>query len=172
MEEQVNAWLLQFWSRINTVCSLFTAVTATGSAVAVWPLWGQPQYRIVWGTVTGCAALSSVFVTVFSVPERVRTLSEFYSKFLRLRLSVRAFIQDIDTMDLSEAQKRFRELRDEGHTLIASAPPDIALTRERRLKIQEQLDAILRARGTPNERKTQSQECPPGTSQARLEAPR
>jgi hypothetical protein len=37
----------------------------------------------------------------------------------------------------------FRELREKRHELIASAPPDIALTRRRRARIQRELDDIL-----------------------------
>ncbi len=131
MEELVNAWLLSFWTRVNVVGALFTAVT----------------YRWIWGIVAGCAALSSVFLTVFGVPERVRSQGKAYSEFLRLRWAVLAFCQDIDSMEVAEAQKVFRELRERGHSLIASAQPDIALTRRRRAKIQRELDAILSKEG-------------------------
>jgi hypothetical protein len=147
MEELVNAWLLRFWSRINTAGSLLVIVTSTGSAVAVWPLWGQPQYKLAWGIIAACASLSSIFLTVVNVPERVKSQGKFHSDFLRLRLSVEAFSQDIDTMELREAQMRFRELREEGHKLIASAPPDFALTRKKRETIQDELDTILRTEG-------------------------
>jgi hypothetical protein len=147
MEELVNAWLLSFWTRVNVVGALFTAVTSTGSAIAIWPLWGKEGYRWIWGIVAGCAALSSVFLTVFGVPERVRSQGKAYSEFLRLRWAVLAFCQDIDSMEVAEAQKVFRELRERGHSLIASAQPDIALTRRRRAKIQRELDAILSKEG-------------------------
>jgi hypothetical protein len=146
MEELVNAWLLRFWSRINTGVSLLVAVTSTGSAVAVWPLWGQPQYKLVWGIVAGCAALSSIVLTALKVPDRIKSLGEFHSQFLRLRLSVEAFSQDIDSMELADAQKKFKELRDEGHKLIVSAPP-VSLTEGTREKIQEDLDSILKTKG-------------------------
>jgi hypothetical protein len=143
MEELVNAWLLSFWTRVNIVGSLFTAITSTGSAIAIWPLWGKEGYRWIWGIVAGCAALSSVFLSVFGVPERVRNQGKFYSEFLRFRLSVQDFCQDIEDMDIADAQKVFRELREKRHELIASAPPDIALTRRRRARIQRELDDIL-----------------------------
>jgi hypothetical protein len=74
---------------------------------------------------------------------RIRSLGKFLADFLRLRLSILAFRQDIAGMEFEDAEKKFRELRDEGHKLIASAPP-VALTQKRREKIQKELDSILK----------------------------
>lgn len=143
MEELVNAWLLAFWSRINFIGSLLVAVTSTGSAVAVW----LQKFDQTWKAIALLASLSSILLTVATVAERVKTQGKFYSEFKQLRLNVVAFGQDIDSMDIAEARKKFRELRDEGNKLISSAPPDIALTRGRKEKIQEELDTILRKEG-------------------------
>jgi hypothetical protein len=146
MEELVNAWLLAFWSRINFVGSLLVAVTSTGSAVAVW----LQKFDQSWKAIALLASLSSILLTVATVAERDKNQGKFYSDFKQLRLNVVAFGQDIDSMDIGdipEARKRFRELRDQGNKLIANAPPDIALTRGRKEKIQEELDTILRKEG-------------------------
>ncbi len=99
-----------------------------GPAVAIWPS-GQPQYKLAWGIVAGSASLASIlFMTVVNVPERVKSLGKFHSEFLRLRLSVEAFSQDVDSMDLREAQIRFRALREEGHKLIGQRSSRFRLT--------------------------------------------
>jgi hypothetical protein len=60
---------------------------------------------------------------------------------------VSGWLLSVWSRKLSEGRKKFRELRDEGNKLISDAPPDIALTKGRKLKIQEELDSILKREG-------------------------
>jgi hypothetical protein len=143
MEELVSFWLLSFWSRISFVGSLLVAVTATGSTIAFW----LQKFDVVWKVLSLFAAVSSTLLTVANVADRVKNQGKCYSQFRELRLDVVAFEQDIETMEPNQARARFRELRDRGNKLIADAPPDAALTRGRKGKIQDELDIILRKEG-------------------------
>ncbi len=147
IEEKAEEWLLDFWSRVNTIASLLVSLTSSGSALAGLALWANPAGKTAWAWIAGLAALMSVLTSVFSVSNSVKSHSEYRAGFLRLRLAAESLIQDLPMVSVDEGRQQFVELRTKVNALIEKAPHDLALTKARRAALQDELEGILVSKG-------------------------
>jgi hypothetical protein len=89
-EQLLAEKLLRSWYWVDVWSRLLVAVTASGSAIAAWAVWGQSGLNVVWAVVAGVAALVSVVHSVLNVSNRLKEVSETRAAFLLIRTDTEA----------------------------------------------------------------------------------
>jgi len=147
-QELASEALMGRWQKIDIVTSLLVALTASGSAVAGWALWSAQGAKLVWAMLAGVASLASIAHSVMGVPGRVREQEELRRLFSELRVDCETFQQQLRVgLEMAEARAKYDKLRERLTQCTGRTRPDLALTTRLRKKVQERLNAMLKARG-------------------------
>lgn len=151
-QELMAGALVGRWQRIDLIIVFFVAITASGSAISGGALWNQPGGKVAWATLAGIVSIASIAHAVAGVPSRLKQQEELRRAFAELRIDIDTFQQQL-TIGLSDDQARsqFEHLRGRYRKLTGSASPDIVYTSKLSLKIQGQLNKILKAEGYIND---------------------
>jgi hypothetical protein len=136
------------WEKIDiTVIFLMTA-TASGSAVAGWSLWNNPDWRIVWLAIAGLASVISIGHGAVAVPRRIKEQEKIRRTFSWVRVNLETLRRNLDgdteSKEAKQALERFHELEKEFDRAVADSPKDIALTVKLRNRVQDELDLRLK----------------------------
>ena len=145
-QESLSSALAERWQVIDTVTNILVAATASGSAVAGWALWNQPEGRSVWMIIAGFVSLLSIVHGGVQVPTRLKEQENVRRQFSKLRVDLETFRQrlQLGTRTLDYFEKSYIELRDRYADLVNRAPSDIANTYKLRVKIQELVNTLLK----------------------------
>ena len=138
--------LVKSWQRWDEIAKFVIAITATTSAVSGWTLWNLPQFKIIWSIIAGSGAIFAILHTNLKVPDRLKDLISVaqYLKGLRINLETFRYKMEVDPNfaieEFNDEFFRYRDQYSEGFKLLKD---DILLTKKRRIKVQEELDAEL-----------------------------
>ena len=145
-QEALSAALADRWLRADTVINILVAVTASSSAIAGWALWQQPGGNRIWLIIAGLVSILSIIHGGIQVPTRLKEQEDYRRQLSRLRVDLETFRQKLElglgTVELFE--KSYTELRSRYADLIYRAPSDIANTHRFRVKIQTQVNEVLK----------------------------
>jgi hypothetical protein len=147
MQELVSEQLSNFWGRFNALSTILVAATATGSAIAGWTLFNTTVGRVIWGVLSGVAALASLLDSTLAVPRRVKEQSDQRSMFLELRIKLEEFCNALGRTDTTKAQHQFESLSREYKAAMKRAKGDIIWTKKWNRKTQLRLNAIMVEKG-------------------------
>lgn len=145
-QEAVSSALAGRWLRIDALINILVSVTASGSAIAGWALWNQPGWRTVWVLAAGSVSVFAIVHNGAQVPTRLKSQEDFRRQLTRLRTDLETFRQRLEVKigTLEIFDKNYSELRNRYAELIYNAPSDIANTHRLRVKIQKQIEEVLR----------------------------
>jgi hypothetical protein len=147
-QEMASEALIGRWQIIDKATAFLVAATASGSAIAGWALWNAPGWKLGWAAFAGMTTIASIGHGVMGVPERVKTQSDVRRGFSKLRVDVQTFRHRLKAgLEVSEASHQYDELQERFGKLISETPPDIIFRKRFRLRIQDQLDSLLRKKG-------------------------
>ena len=112
-EETLADALINKWGRLDDVTKVVVAITASGSAISGWALWGQPGWKIVWLVCSGLAAVLSILHSALGVPGRIKAHSDDKRRFASLRTSLETFRYRlrIEHFDADKFGKEFADYR-------------------------------------------------------------
>jgi hypothetical protein len=90
-EEMLADALINRWGRLDDFTKIMVALTASGSAISGWALWGAPGWKLIWLACSGFAAVLSIVHTALDVPDRIKTHADDKRRFAQLRTSLETF---------------------------------------------------------------------------------
>jgi hypothetical protein len=90
-DEMLSDALVRRWTRIDDIVKIATAVTASGSAIAGWTLWNDPDLKYVWALLAGFGALCAIVHTALGVSYRLRDYADSKNRLVRLRIELDTF---------------------------------------------------------------------------------
>lgn len=138
--------LVDRWQGTDDVTKVLVAVTASGSAVAGWALWQDPDLKMFWVLLAGSGALLAIIHAALAVPSRIKDWEELKRLFVSLRVRLETFRHrmEIDpNFPVDEFSKEYVILRSEFGELVPRLKNDILLTRSLRVECQDYLDQKL-----------------------------
>ena len=139
-EELIADDLITFWSRLDGVTKVLVAVTASGSAISGWAFWNQHTGKLLWGILSGAAAVLSLIDTKLNIPTRIKAHTEDKRRFAGLRTELETFRYSMkiqrDTFDVNSYTKEFLKYRSRYSHSVSEVGNDIARTRRREVKVQ------------------------------------
>jgi hypothetical protein len=141
--ERLAEALVQRWKRFDTAANALVSLTASGSAVAGWALWGTASGKAVWAMIAGFAALVSVLHSSMRATTRLKEQEQVRQNFCALRLDADNFRTGLALGVSDETQKKFEQLTRRFATYRKDGSSDISETRRFRIKIQRQLNRTL-----------------------------
>ena len=121
------------------------AVTASGSAISGWALWGQPGWKIIWLICSAIAALVSIVNTALGVQERIKAHSDDKRRFVQLRINLETFryrlqAEPFDADKFNREFVEFRKIYTDNASLLKN---DTFRTRQFTIRVQKQLNGRL-----------------------------
>ena len=145
--ESLTNSLIKSWQRWDEIAKFVIAITATTSVVSGWTLWNLPQFKIIWSIIAGSGAVFAILHTNLKVPDRLKDLisNVQYLKGLRINLETFRYKMEVDpNFAIEEFNDEFFRYRDQYSEGSKRLENDILLTKRRRTKVQEELNAELR----------------------------
>lgn len=145
-EQLLAERLLRKWYWADLWARLLVALTASGSAIAAWAVWGLAGFNLVWAVIAGIAALLSVVHSVLNVSIRLKELSENRASFLLIRTDTEALRRRIRLNPEFPLQKYTAEVERLGKMYAdAESKLTVDVFRSRRLEnsVQEQLNSLI-----------------------------
>lgn len=142
-EEILSELLIKKWMRIDYSVRILIAITASGSAVAGWTLWENPNFKIVWVIISGAAALFGIIHTTLAVPNMLKEHINSNKGFTTLRHELENFRNDLNldpNFDVQEKNNEYKQLKRKYTELCNNSPHDILSTDNLSHKAQDLLD--------------------------------
>jgi len=156
MQELISEELANFWGRFNAISSILIAATATGSAIAGWTLFNTTAGKVIWGVLSGVAALFSLLDSTLGVPARVKEQSDTRTMFLELRLKLEHFCSSLPRIDVTKAEQEYDSLSKQHEDARMKAKGDVIWTKRWQSKTQLQLNEIMVNKGYASDESAES----------------
>jgi hypothetical protein len=119
---------------------VLVALTASGSAVAAWPLWSSGPFRVWWLILASTAAVLSIAHGSLAVPARLKEWLEVKRDFLQLGVeldTLRDHMQVSTEFDVQSVMERLESARARFAELEGRIPSDFFATAELKVSIQD-----------------------------------
>lgn len=84
--------LIDRWQIFDELTKILVALTASGSAVAGWTMWNNPQLKVVWIVIAGIGAVLSVLHSTLDVQNRLKHWGEVKQLFATLGTDLKTFM--------------------------------------------------------------------------------
>jgi hypothetical protein len=152
-EELIADRIVFRWQVLDEITKVLVALTASGSAIAGWALWNEPDFKIVWAIIAGIAAILALVHSALLVPSKIKGWTKIQRQFCVLRV-------DLDTLrnkmkidpnfSVTEISKDLDGLRQRYRVAIQDIPNDILMTEKFQINAQTKLDQRLVGEIIPN----------------------
>ena len=141
--------LIRRWQTVGSSLSILVAATASGSAIAGWPLWNVPWGKWVWSVIAGTASLAALILDRLRISEQLKEWDELRRQFSELRFDLETLWIDLGTGALTapQAKQRYDALRKSARELLSKTPSPFLLTKGLRDRVQGDLNETLKAKG-------------------------
>ena len=145
-EELVADALINRLGRLDDITKVLVALTASGSAVSGWALWGVPGWKLAWVACSGFAALLSIIHTALSIPDRIKAHADDKRRFAQIRTSLETFRYRlrVEQFDRDLFNKEFVDLHKAYGDGIGLLKSDTFRTRHFQVVVQQHLNQQLR----------------------------
>ena len=142
LSEKYYGCRLKRFDFINTSCEIIIAVTATSSAVASFPFWGDGVGAQLWKYLICLSAVISVIKPFLQLTKKIRAYEELYSGYQMLCYDLNSLRVDINqAQQFSKAhQARFNRIKARRRHLVGSSPER---TEDEKLKAACVLSVLL-----------------------------
>jgi hypothetical protein len=146
-QELLSDCLVRDWQIIDEVTKVAVALTASGSAIAGWSLWSDPNGKTFWAVAAGIAAVLSIVHAALGVPARLRDHIASKRQFAGLRTDLETFRyrMRIDSRfsvaDFTESFAGFRKRLGEETQRLQN---DFMRTRRLEARTQDRLDVVVK----------------------------
>jgi len=109
---------------LNITCEIIIAVTATSSAIASFPFWGEGFGAQLWKYLICLSAVISIVKPFLQFTKKIRAYEEQYSGYRMLFYDLKSLRIDINqAQDYSKAhQARFNRIKEKQRHLVGNAP--------------------------------------------------
>jgi CHAD domain-containing protein len=141
--ELSSEYLFARWQFLDELNKVIVAITASGSAIAGWALWSDPEYKNIWVFLAGLAALVSIVHSALGVPNKLREHSNTKRLFSSLRIdleTLRYQMEIFTDFDIREYNEEFLKLRKKYQEGVDGLPDDLLFTKCLAKKIQSSLN--------------------------------
>ena len=131
---------------IDEATKVLVALTASGSAIAGWTLWTQPNFKHVWVVAAGIAAVLAIVHAALGVPNRLKLWAEIKTCFASLRVdleTLRHRMQLDPKFPVEEFTEAYLQHRERYRQGVERLQNDIMLIKPLRIRAQNSLDEIL-----------------------------
>ncbi|WP_229767741.1 hypothetical protein, partial [Vibrio cholerae] len=121
----------QRWELLDTISKVLIALTASGSAIAGWELWGKDGYKVVWLALAGGASLLSIVHAALQVQQKLEFHTKLASNFTNLRIELETFREQMGIFpefDVTEFNKEFLKLKAKLKLNTSNYKPDVLAT--------------------------------------------
>ncbi|MFJ7141038.1 hypothetical protein BK669_15310 [Pseudomonas fluorescens] len=124
LNEKYYGCRLERFELINTSCEIIIAVTATSSAVASLPLWGDGVGAQLWKYLIFLSAVISVIKPFLQLTKKIRAYEELYSGYRMLFFDLKTLRVDINqAQQFSKVhQARFNRIKERQRQLVGNSP--------------------------------------------------
>jgi len=124
LNEKYYGCRLERFELINTSCEILIAVTATSSAVASFPFWGDGVGAQLWKYLICFSAVISVIKPFLQLTKKIRAYEELYSGYRMLFYDLKSLRIDINqAQEFSKThQARFNRIKEKQRHLAGSSP--------------------------------------------------
>lgn len=141
--------LIRRWQAADTFMGILVAVTASGSAIAGWPLWSLSWGKFLWSAIAGVASLGALVHDRLQVPNQLKEWEELRRLFGELRFDLESLWLDMGggNLNVAKAQERYDALRKRERELMSRTPSPFLLTKGLIATVQDELNETLKARG-------------------------
>jgi hypothetical protein len=147
MQEIMAEEIMRFYNRFDTISTALVAITATSSAITGWELWNNPNGKLLWGILSGIAALISILDSSLGVPHRVKEQGDLRIMFQDLRIRLEGFHDLLPQLTLAEARSQFDSLNRQYRENMRKGKLDVIMNRRWQTSIQLRLNEIMKERG-------------------------
>jgi len=145
-EEMCIERSLTWWKRVDIGAKILHGATTSGSAVAGWSLWNDPEYKTVWAIVAGGTALLSLTNIAVNVSEKLKEDTVTYTEFRSIRIHcdrLQHYMQIGAYERLSDYLRDFVDIWKEFEASNTRKKPDFFLTEKAKITIQTRLNRSL-----------------------------
>jgi hypothetical protein len=142
-EEMVCDVLLDRWQWLDEFTKILVALTATGSALAGWALWQDPNFKWIWTLLAGTGAVLAILHAALDVSGRLKSHGDNRRLLASLRIDLETFryrMQANNEFSVDEFTNELVELRERYGQAIDRGRNDIMLTDSMRKTVQDELD--------------------------------
>ena len=145
-EELVADRLINKLGRLDDVTKVLVALTASGSAISGWVLWGISGWKYVWLASSGIAALLSIIHTALSIPDRIKGHADDKRRFAVIRTSLETlrYRLRLERFDADQFNKEFVDLRRAYSDGIGLLKSDTFRTKHFEIVAQQDLNQQLK----------------------------
>lgn len=145
-EELLGEHFAKLWTRVDTVTGVVTALVASGSAIAGWALWEDEDFKLVWVTIAGTAAVLSLIHTKLDVAPKISNLTEVGAMFSSVKqeleiLRHRMLMEPMFAYEGMDAE--YVRLRKRYGEAMLLKRTEVLETEKLRNQIQDAVDALV-----------------------------
>ena len=131
------------WRTFDVWANVGTAVFASGSAVAGWSLWQNPEYKFYWTVAAGAASLLSILHAALQVSSKIKTRDAEMRAFRGAYLQAESLRCSIERgLDFKEAERLFVPIQEALHKAQQDAAPIPAILWALPGKVQNSINAM------------------------------
>jgi hypothetical protein len=145
-EEMISERLVYRWGLFDDITKVLVALTASGSVVAGWALWNDPNLKYVWISIAGIGAVLSIVHATLNVQSKVKEWENLKKDFTNLRIKIETFRHKMEIdpqFDIEDFTKKYEDQRTKYGELIKRIGGDITRTSNFQNKTQNDLDLKL-----------------------------
>jgi len=145
-EELLVSRLLGKWSKIDVIIKVFVAVTSSTSAIAGWALWTRPDFKLIWGVISGVGALCAILSSSLSVQSRIKEHTASKENFSRLRNALEIIRHEMalnPDFDVSKTDEQYKSLKEQYNDHLNGEEYDILVTSKLEHSIQTHLNTLI-----------------------------
>jgi hypothetical protein len=120
------------WEMFDIISKIIIAITASGSAIAGWELWGEEGYKVVWISIAGAASIISIIHAALQVQQKLETQTKLSSNFTNLRIEFETLREQMGIFpdfEIVEYNKKFLQLKAKLKINTSNYKPDIFSTK-------------------------------------------
>ena len=141
-EETVADALINSWGRLDDFTKWVVAITASGSAISGWALWGSQGGKVFWLILSGIAAILSITHTALAVNNRIKAHADDKRRFAQLRIDLETFRYrlEVEPFDSDKFNKEFSDFRKTYSDDVALLNSDTFRTKGYEIKLQKQIN--------------------------------
>ncbi|ATD08270.1 hypothetical protein SIO17_14520 [Pseudoalteromonas piscicida] len=134
------------WEFFDIVSKILIALTASGSAIAGWQLWGEEGFKQIWVTIAAVASLLSIVHAALQVQQKLENNTKLAANFTNLRIELETFQEQMaifPDFDVTNYNKTFLQLKSRLKTYSTNYNPDLLSSKSMQESAQKKLNKRL-----------------------------
>ncbi|HFG1937145.1 TPA: hypothetical protein ACGF3Q_003637, partial [Vibrio cholerae] len=125
---------------------LLVAVTASGSAIAGWALWENPDFKIYWVIIAGSASFISIVHTTLNISEKLKCYIKLSNQMSEVRMEYESLKEEVtiySEFNVDEMHAKSKAVKDKYIAVLRDYAPDFLSSKKLQNKSQDILNDKL-----------------------------